>query len=76
MAQELDFVLKMVDAGKTIKFYRDYYGRQKVEIRTAWIWRTQVPLGDHDIMIVREALQMRRRMREATSHKQLQSKQA
>ncbi|MEQ1696915.1 MAG: hypothetical protein ABL901_13850 [Hyphomicrobiaceae bacterium] len=64
MARDIGYVLDQIDAGKTIKFYRDYYGRQKVEIRTAWIWRTQVSLPDHDIMKVREALQMRRRMRD------------
>ncbi len=74
MAHDINFVLDQVDAGKTIKFYRDYYGRQKVEIRTAWVWRTQVPLGDHEIMKVREALQMRRRMREGLVARNLVSK--
>lgn len=74
MAHDIGFVLDQIDAGKTIKFYRDYYGRQKVEVRTAWVWRTQVPLADYEIMKVREALQMRRRMREGLVQRNLVSK--
>lgn len=71
MAHGLEFVLDQIDAGKTIKLFRDYYGRQKVEVRTAWIWRTQVPLSDHEIMKVREALQMRRRRRDGLPRRPL-----
>ena len=63
MARGLAYVLEQVDAGKTIKFRRDFYGRQTVEVRTAWIWRVLVPLADHDIVQVRDALQNRRRVR-------------
>ena len=76
MARDLAYVLDQINAGKTIKFYRDYYGQQKVEIRTAWIWRTTVQLADFEIMTVRDALQRRRRMRAASVNAPLQTEQA
>lgn len=76
MARDLAYVLDQINAGKTIKFYRDYYGQQKVEIRTYWIWRTTVQLADFEIMTVRDALQRRRRIRAASVNARLLAKQA
>lgn len=76
MARDLAYVLGEINAGKTIRFHRDYYGRQKVEIRSAWIWRTTVQLADYEIMTVRDALQRRRRIRAASVNVPFQTKRA
>jgi hypothetical protein len=65
MARGLAYVLEQINAGKTIKFRLDFYGRQNVQVRTAWIWRVQVPLTDQEILDVRRALQNRRWTRRA-----------
>jgi hypothetical protein len=61
--KDLGYVLRAVSAGKTIKFLRDFYGRHTVEIRTLWVWRERITLPDADVMLIKEALQRRRRER-------------
>lgn len=63
LVRDLNYVQSKVSAGKTIKFYRDFYGKHYVEIRTAWIWRVRISLPDHEIVQVKDALHQRRRAR-------------
>ncbi len=61
--RDLAYVQRAVAAGKTVKFFRDFYGRHIVEIRTLWVWRVRVSLRDCEIVKIKEALQQRRRER-------------
>lgn len=63
MAGNLSYVLKRVKAGKTVRFFRDFYGQQRVKVQTVWLWYTTVGLTDLEIQVVRDALQQRRRSR-------------
>jgi hypothetical protein len=56
---ELKHVLARVAAGKQVRFYQDFYGRQSVETRTLWVIRQRVNLSNDEIQLVKNALHER-----------------